>query len=118
MSKLPHYVRVIPFAYSGDVDFAPIVRFECPWLYGDCHFYPACQCESFCHDHFREHGVGHERVHHEECWMQAWFESDGHSYEGDDGDDMQDTGIPFGMSRSGEILTSWELDYVGWEFKA
>lgn len=117
MSSLPHYVSVEAFAYSGDVEFSPIVKFECPWLYGDCHFYPDCQCESFGDDHFEEHGVGHERVHHDECWMQAWFDSGCHSYEGDDGDDMQDTGLPVSMNRSGEIVTSWELDYVGWEFK-
>lgn len=119
MSKLPHYVAVESFSYSGDTDFPPLVKFECPWLYGDCHFYPECQCESWDSDHFKEHGVGHERVHHTECWMQGWFDSEcGHVYEGDDADDMNDdTCLPSTMNRSGEIITSWEYDYVGWEFK-
>jgi hypothetical protein len=117
-NQLPHYVSVQPFAYSGDVEFTPIVKFECPWLYGSCHFYPDCQCESFGEDHFEEHGVGHERVHHTECWMQGWFDADCHVYEGDDADDMNDTCLPATMNRAGQIVTSWEMDYVGWEFRA
>lgn len=119
-AKLPHYVRVEPWSYSGDADFPPDVKFECPWLYGDCHFYPDCQCEYWDGNHFKENGAGHERVHHDECWMQAWFDAGygGAVYEGDDADDMQDSGVPNGMNRAGEIITTWEYDYVAWEFKA
>lgn len=118
MSELPHYVKVETFPYSGDFDFEPTAKFECPWLYGDCHFYPTCDCESWDGNHLADNGPGHERVWHDECWMQGWFDSDyGACYEGDDADDMNDSGLPNGMNRAGEIITSWEYDYVGWEFK-
>lgn len=118
MTDLPHYVKVETFPYSGDTDFEPTAKFECPWLYGDCHFYPACECESWDGNHLAEHGPGHERVWHEECWMQGWFDSEcGACYEGADAYDMNDSGLPNGMNRAGDIITSWEYEYVGWEFK-
>ena len=118
MSNLPHYVTVETFPYSGDTDFEPTLKFECPWKYGACHFYPACECESFDGHHLKDHGVGHERVWHEECWMQGWFDSDcGAVYEGEDADDMNDSCLPNGMNRKGWVEVTWEYDYVGWEFK-
>lgn len=114
---LPHHVTVSSFEYSGDVEFSPILKFECPWLYGDCHFYPTCSCESWDIDHFKDYGPGHERQHHTECWMQAWFDNDGAVYQGEDMDDMRDNCLPWGMNRSGEIETTHMDEWLEWEFK-
>jgi hypothetical protein len=117
---LPHYAKVETVPYSGDrdTDFEPTVRFECPWKYGACHFYPTCDCEQLSEDHYQEHGPGHERVWHEECWMQGWFDNGGTQYEGEDYDDTNDSCLPNGMNREGRITTSWEMDFVAWEFTA
>ena len=97
-------------------ELTPEVEFECTNLYASCHFYPDCGCESWDMGHFDEYGVGHERGHHDECWMQGWFDNGGHCYEGHDYDDMGDYGIPAGMNRSGTIASLFQSDYVGWEF--
>lgn len=114
--KLPHYVRVEPWEYSGDRDFPPTLHFDCPWLYGECHFYPSCDCETWDAHHYKDHGPGHEKVWHEECWMKPWFTNDGHVYEGEDADDMHDNCLPNGMDRSGEVRVDYEYDYLSWEF--
>jgi hypothetical protein len=117
MSRLPHYVTVETFPYSGDYDFEPTLKFECPWKYGTCHFYPDCSCESFDPDHLKDNGPGHESVWHEDCWMQGWFDSEcGHVYAGEDADDMNDTCLPNGMNRKGWIDARWDYDYIEWEF--
>lgn len=96
----------------------PRIEFECAALYGDCHFYPACGCEWFEYNHFELNGPGHERVHHDRCWMQDWFEiPESLSYEGEDGDGGRDGGLSEGMNRSGRIRACCVLgEYVEWEF--
>ena len=97
----------------------PSIEFKCTALYGDCHFYPQCDCESFGVDHFDERGPGHERVHHDECWLTAWFDNpESTSYAGEDADHLRsDYGIPDGMNRTGRIKAACEYgEYVEWEF--
>lgn len=97
-------------------ELTPEVKFECSALYGACHFYPHCDCEWIEENHFAEWGVGHEKVHHDECWMRGWFENGGADYAGEDADEMGDYGIPAGMNRSGVIKASCQGDYIEWEF--
>lgn len=91
---------------------APTLKFECR---GDsnakCHQYPdSCGCESW--------PCGHPYVSHEKCWMQDWFDTNCVSYSGEDNDDMEEGGLPRNISRSGPISTSWEEEYVAWEWIA
>ena len=93
--------------------------FECTALYGACHFYPSCSCEQWTWDHYAEYGPGHEREHHERCWLQDWFDiGEGSvSYAGPEYDDMQDSGIPPTMNRAGMIDAHCiGGEYVEWEF--
>jgi len=105
--KLPHYMTV---------EDGRIVKFECGWLYGACHFYPECSCESWGIDHLGDCGPGHERVHHKDCWMQDWFEVPEVWYSGEDTDDFVEGGIPDGMNRSGEITWCYVDEHIEWEF--
>ena len=111
MSENLHYVTVKPQSAEDGTELTPTVKFQCK---GDdtaaCHIYPDCSCESWDDDH------AHETAHHQECWMQAWFDNECHSYEGDDTDDWGDWGIPAGMDRSGEVKVSFCEEYVEWEF--
>jgi hypothetical protein len=118
-AHLPHYVTVTAQFDADGNELEPEVKFECPWKYGACHFYPACSHEEFDANHYEDHGTGHEREHHDECWMQGWFDNGGHSYDGEDSDTYGgDYGIPAGMNRKGWITTTFEGDYVSWEFAA
>jgi hypothetical protein len=118
-TPLPHYITVTAqFDADGD-ELEPEVTFECPWKYGACHFYPTCSHEEFDAHHYEDHGPGHEREHHGQCWMQDWFEAGAHVYDGDDREQNNgDYCIPAGMTRKGWITTSYEGDYVAWEFTA
>lgn len=107
-NRLPHYVTV---------EDGRIVKFECGWLYGACHFYPECWCETWTENHLSECGPKGAKVHHEDCWMKDWFEVPAVYYVGEDMDDWTDDGIPEGMNRSGEIVWHFEDDHVQWEFK-
>lgn len=97
----------------------PRVEFECTALYGGCHFYPACDCDWYGDHHLEENGPGHERVHHDECWLQGWFDNpEGMDYIGEGADIDWDGGIPRGMNRSGRIHAVGGYDTVEWEFVA
>lgn len=114
-----HYVTVTPGALDEDADWRdrPTVKFECRGNRdSDCHSYPDCDCEYWDEDHEREHA----HVKHDECWMQAFFESEaGHVYNGPDAYDMDDSGIPRDMERSGFITSAYDIDgFVEWEFAA
>jgi len=50
--------------------------------------------------------------------MQDWFDTNSASYEGEDGDFMAEGGLPRDVTRSGPISTSWEEEYVAWEWIA
>lgn len=112
------------------------VRFACSAPEdGPCRTYPpiasGCACEvwSECDDHLPsdEGGCGldesaptHDRSGHlfepgQECWVQGWFDNDGHQYIGRDADDMHDNSVP-GVARTGEIDVSFDGDYVEWEW--
>jgi len=110
-----HFVKVEPAA--PDMDGwrdRPTVTFECR---GDrnskCHQYPDCDCEGWCEGH------EHPSVAHDECWMQGWFDNDGHSYEGPESNDMDECGVPRDLAASGQIVAQYEYDgYLSWEFAA
>lgn len=109
-----HYVTLTPKTHLDGTELPSDLKFECRGdSSSDCHIYPACDCEYWDDDHAKEH----PRVPHDECWLQGWFDNDATSYEGDDFNDMDDCGVPCGVSRSGPIKTSFEVDYVGWEFE-
>lgn len=106
-----HYVVLTAAEHGGDGQRdKPTLKFECRGnATSKCHQYPdACGCESF--------PCGHPYVSHEKCWMQDWFDSESASYEGDDGDHMEPGGLPRDVTRSGPITTSWEEEYVAWEW--
>lgn len=114
-ARLPHYVTVEDGRITG---------FECPSLYGACHFYPSCDHETWSEDHYAQYGPGHEREHHEECWLSGWFGEDywqwGTAYVGPDSDDDRDEFgfLPEGLNRSGPIrFAFWYGEYTEWEFK-
>lgn len=88
----------------------PTLKFECRGnRTAECHQYPeSCGCESF--------PCGHPYISHEQCWMQDWFDSNCVSYAGEDNDDMQEGCLPRDVTRSGPITTSWEDEYVEWEW--
>lgn len=107
-----HYVTVTPGALDVD-DWRDeaTVKFECRGNRDSkCHSYPDCDCEGW--------DCQHVHAKHDECWMQGWFESEcGHSYTGADFDDLDDTGVPRDMDRSGPITASFDIDgFVEWEF--
>lgn len=106
-NRLPHYVTV---------EDGRIVKFECGWLYGACHFYPDCDCETWNSDHLLVYGPGHERTHREDCWMKDWFEAPAVYYTGEDFNDCTDDGIPEGMNRSGRIQYEFLDDGLEWWF--
>lgn len=112
----PHAVHYVELTAAepdihGNRD-APTLKFECRGnASSECHQYPDnCGCESF--------PCGHPYVAHAECWMQAWFDGDCASYEGEDGDHMEQGGLPRDVTKAGPISTSWEDDYVAWEWVA
>lgn len=103
-----HFVTVTP---NGEGNPAT-VKFECRGdQRSECHWYPACECESWSADH------EHPYVQHDECWMKGWFDAEGAVYEGADEYDMRDNHVPDDMERSGEITASYEDEYVAWDFK-
>jgi hypothetical protein len=116
MSEHVHFVTVTPSEPDEDGwrDEAS-VKFECR---GDqdskCHSYPDCDCEYWDDNHEQEHPF----VKHDDCWMKGWFESEaGHSYVGADFDDMDDSGVPRDMEKSGQITACFDMDgFVEWEF--
>lgn len=89
------------------VENGRITKLVCPEA-EECHVYPKCDCESWSDDHPETHGEGHEIVYHKDCWLQGWFDADGASYDGADGNDMTDNGMPREMTRSGYI--EYEFD--------
>lgn len=108
--QLPHFVTVTD---------GKITDFTCPWKYGQCHFRPECHCETWNSDHYETHGVGHEPIWHETCWMHQWFievPEYGLVYEGDDRNDFSDHGLPEDMNHRGQIETSFHYEYIEWSF--
>lgn len=107
-----HTVTVTGRQGDDDTWEEPEVTFICTEAPGvGCRLYPDCDCESWDDSH------DHPRVPQNECWMQGWFENDGHSYIGKDADDMGgENGLPEGMNRSGPITAAFQGDYVEWEF--
>lgn len=116
-SELPHYVTVTARQDTDGNQTDPDVTFECPWLYGKCHFIPGCDHETFDSDHYADYGPGHEAEHHLNCWMADFFDNGAHQYAGDDADDMTDQSVPAGMNRTGAINTFFGGEYVEWTFK-
>jgi len=109
-----HFVTVKACYDADGTELTPDVKFECR---GDktspCHQYPDCSCEVWEDDH------EHPKVTHGECWIESWFQADGHAYDGPDRDEMNgDWGIPAGMDRAGAVSTTFEMEYVSWEFAA
>ncbi|MFJ4026047.1 hypothetical protein ACIPWF_00675 [Paenarthrobacter sp. NPDC089989] len=106
-----HYVELTAAEpdLHGNRD-APALKFECRGdSTSECHQYPNnCGCESW--------PCGHPYVSHAKCWMQDWFDGDSASYEGEDGDYMTPGGLPKDVTRAGPITTSWEEEYVAWEW--
>ena len=107
MTQPIHYVKIVDGAMT----------FECRDATAKCHTNPACDCEQWNDDHCEDYGVGHETVHHEQCWMQDWFDVPGVTYTGDEFDDMSDTGIPADMNREGYISTSCDGEIFEFEFE-
>lgn len=108
-----HYVELTAAEPTSDGwRDAPSLKFECRGdATAECHQYPdSCGCESF--------PCGHPYVSHAKCWMQDWFDTNSASYEGEDGDFMAEGGLPRDVTRSGPISTSWEEEYVAWEWIA
>ena len=112
MSGRVHFVTVTAQFDQDGTELNPDVKFECRGdKSSDCHRYPDCDCESWGDDH------SHPKIVHDDCWIKDWFDADCHAYDGDDRDEMNgDWGIPAGMNRSGEVKTSFEVDYISWEF--
>jgi hypothetical protein len=107
---------------------------------GMCRNYPApavgpkwegCTCDVWfiCDDHLSlddggcglgddapaHDNAGHLFVPGQECWVQSWFDGDGHQYTGDDADDLHDNCVP-GVARIGEIDVSFDGDSVEWHW--
>ena len=113
----PHYVTVSAKYAPDGTELTPDVKFECRAEPGTgCRVYPACDCESWDIAHGEDYGEGHEPVAHDECWLQGWFDNGGHSYDGDDRDDMGDYELPRGMNRTGQIEVDFQHDYITWSF--
>lgn len=112
----PHYVTVTP-QYREGTELTPEVTFECRADAGaECRVYPACSCDSWDVEHGEDHGDGHEPVPHKHCWLQGWFDSPCHVYDGEEYDDMGDYGLPPGFDRSGPITATYSEDSVEWHF--
>jgi len=101
-------------------DYPVDVTFECradPTA--RCRVYPDCGCETWDEDGEIPDGEtatrwnhSHPSVPQTECWLQAWFDNDGTSYEGDDTDgDGQPT-----LAQTGPVDHAFEGDYVSWTF--
>lgn len=113
----PHFVKVEAQYAPDGTELEPKVTFECRAEPATaCRLYPACGCEYWDDNHAADHGEGHERVPRDECWLQGWFDSPCHCYDGEEYDDMGDWGLPAGFNRSGRIVTSFEDDSVVWHF--
>lgn len=91
-----------------------LTKFVCEDAQGECHTYPRCDCPEWSITaHAEEYGPGHELAHHEDCWMQGWFDTpESTSYNGD-GNDFGE--IPRDLTRDGYIDTEWD-ECVGWRF--
>ena len=114
----PHIVTVTARYAADGTELTPDLTFECraePRT--SCRVYPACDCESWDIVHGEDYGKGHEPVAHDEYWLQGWFDNGGHSYDGDDRDDMGDYELPRGMNRTGQIEVDFNDDYITWQFK-
>jgi hypothetical protein len=122
MMENPHFVKVEPGKVDEDGwQDSATVTFQCR---GDrtspCHEYPACDCDYYEPGHAEEHPP----VAHDECWLQGWFDNNGHEYAGNgaDGmeaaDDTDDNCVPRNMAAWGQITATYEDDYVSWEFVA
>lgn len=107
MNKQIHYVKIV----DGQM------KFECQDSAAKCHTYPACDCEQWNDNHATENGAGHENVHHNQCWMQGWFDVPGATYTGDEFTDMTDTGVPEDMNREGYIWTSCDSEILEFDFE-
>lgn len=110
----PHFVKVEPGKRDDEGwQDAATVTFQCRGVRtSKCHQYPDCDCESWDDTH------EHPHVPHDECWMEGWFDNDGHSYEGDDADDMQECGVPTNLAAWGQVAVHYEDGYVAWEFES
>lgn len=94
------------------------ITFTCPWKYGECHFYPGCDCESWDPEtHMREHGPEHAREWHPECWMERLVDAGWHFYDGPDSSYVGDYGVPAGANYSGEIEWYTSDSVFEWHFK-
>lgn len=114
----PHHVSVTARYAPDGTELTPDVKFECRTEADTgCRVYPSCGCESWDAMHSHDYGDGHESVPQDECWLQGWFDNGGHSYEGDDYDDMGDYELPRGMNRAGLIDVTFHDDYVAWSFR-
>lgn len=89
------------------VENGRVTKLVCPEA-EECHVYPKCDCEQWADDHAEEYGEGHEKARHDDCWMKGWFMADGACYNGTDQNDMADSGLPEGMTRSGYIDYEFE----------
>jgi hypothetical protein len=113
MTTLVHHVTVTPSTEYRP----PSAQFECRGdITSPCHRYPDCECESWDVDHDENHPA----TPHDECWMTGWFESEnGATYDGPDGYDMNDNGLPNDMDRSGPIQAHYDLEgFVSWKWAA
>ncbi len=80
-----------------------------------CRVYPACDCEHFTPDlHGDTPAPGHERVPQTTCLLLDWVNGPGDlalSYAADDLVGMTGTIWP-----DGAIDTTWEDDYLTWDY--
>ncbi|GAC81684.1 hypothetical protein SAMN04488550_4156 [Gordonia malaquae] len=95
----------IEFACSGDET-------------SECHQYPDCGCADWDDHHEANLGPEHAAVPHKQCWMQDWFDNDCIVPMTED--------VVFPLIRddgrwkpgmSGPIRTTFELDYIAWQFE-
>jgi len=119
----------------------PHVKFACSAPEdGPCRTYPVpavgpkwegCSCDAWseCDDHYPadDGGCGldadvptHDRAGHlyapgQVCWVQGWFDGEGHQYVGLDADDVHDNLVP-AVARTGEIDVFFDGDYVEWQW--
>lgn len=104
---------------DAGVHFIEAGRFVCKAdASAPCRNYPACTCEDWEEARHFGHGKGetpepgHEAVPQDECWMDPWLNNSmlHDSYSADDLY-IDDDEFP-----NGPVETTWEGDYLLWEY--
>ena len=112
MSEHVHYMKVE--ADSPDEDGwrgEPTVKFECrAEPAAKCRTYPNCDCDGWPCDHPEEP--------QDECWMQGWFDSDGHFFIGENSESSEENGLPRETNHEGFIDGFYDGDFLTWEWAA